>query len=108
MKHRAFRRPSNFAVHVRTEAGLQNAKLIDVNSGGARLLCEAGLSVGQMVVVIVMNHKVTGHVRWSGGGRAGISFTPQLTSHVVDTISKCIGSVPTSQRYDSSHLQEMR
>jgi len=86
MKYRSHRYPTQFPVQVRTAFGRQNARVVDVNAGGARLAGLRDLQRGDKIQLDVLSQKVSAVVLWANAGNIGVCFRPQLTGRLLDTL----------------------
>ena len=88
MKYRPHRYPTQYPVQLQTPAGAVTGIVIDVNETGARLECSAALRRGDKVTVMALTERVPGVVRWVGGRKIGVSFTPMIAKRVVDVLRR--------------------
>ena len=98
---------TDYPVKLETRSGLQSARVIDINQGGARLIGTTGLARGDQVVMQVLTDRVVGTVKWAGTDRTGIAFPMPLQTRIVDTVRQATTCV-SAWRHTSAHLQEMR
>lgn len=105
---RRHRYPTAFQLVVETAAGRCKATVIDINQGGARLSGIAGVKPGDRLTLVVLNTRLTGCVRWAGSERAGIAFTTPPSPALVDILRQGIRHSPTTNRFSSTGLREMR
>ncbi|MFO8127929.1 PilZ domain-containing protein [Yoonia sp.] len=86
MQYRPHRYQTQFPIQLSTRSGLQQCQVIDVNAGGARIMSAARLQRGEKVKFRVLNHDVAAIVQWTAGDKAGLTFRPQLSAILVDTL----------------------
>lgn len=86
MKYRPHRYNTQYPVEVRTPAGQQKAKVLDVNNTGARLEGLSDVQRGNKVQLNILSLRVDAIVQWVAGGRVGLTFRPQITNDQVDIL----------------------
>lgn len=86
MHYRPHRYLTQFPVDMRTPAGLQRGKVLDVNNGGARVSGLRNLRQGDKIELELLSHRLTAVIRWTRGESTGITFLPRITDHQVDTL----------------------
>ncbi len=86
MQYRSHRYRTEYPVDLKTSAGPQRGKVLDVNNHGARMDAVRGLHRGDPIQFDLLGHQINAVVQWSFGARIGITFRPMITDDQVDTL----------------------
>ncbi len=86
MQYRPHRYNTQFPIDLRTPTGPQKAKVIDVNNTGARVEGLRDVQRGDKIQLNILSFRAEAVVQWVSGGRAGLTFRPQITDDQVDTL----------------------
>ncbi len=86
MQYRPHRYNTQYPVDIHTPSGPQQGNVIDVHNAGARIEGLRGVKRGDKVQINILSLRVEAVVQWVSGGRAGITFRPQITDDQVDTL----------------------
>ena len=74
--YREPRFPTSFPLHVATETGLCQVKVLDVSRSGAKFEGLRGVGVGAALRIPSQSGRTTAWVRWIKDGMAGVAFQP--------------------------------
>jgi hypothetical protein len=86
MQYRPHRYQTEFPIKLRSPAGSQKGKVIDVNNTGARIEGLHNLRRGDKVQFSILYHNAEAVVQWISHGFVGVTFRPQITDDQVDTL----------------------
>lgn len=95
MGHRARRWPTDRCVTIATSGGPIKAKVLDVSTGGLKLMIPRPADFhGNRVELWLDNDRITGDVRWRKDGFLGIEFSSIPPDRVLSALANGAPVVP--------------
>ncbi len=107
MRFREMRWPCNHPVVAMLNGAEQQAALVNISAGGARLTGLRGLAPGNRLILRLLNRSLVAEVRWIRANLCGVRFTAPLKADDLNLMRQGVARAASTARH-AHGLREMR